>query len=88
MCTIIIAIYVPPDADSKSALNKLGAAIGEVQATHPNGEFVVTGEFSHSNVGTVLPKFHQNASCPMREDNTLDHIYTNITKVVPLPYPI
>ncbi len=40
--------------------------------------FIVVGDFNHSNLKTVLPKFHQHLSCHTRGDKTLDHVYTNI----------
>ena len=40
--------------------------------------FVVAGDFNHCNLRTVLPKYHQYVSFPTRENNILDHVYSNV----------
>ncbi len=79
--TIITAAYIPPNANAKLAMNKLHAAISKQQTAHLEAAFIVVGEFIHSNLKTVLPKFHQHVSCHTREDKTLDHVYTNIAYI-------
>ncbi|KAI3376596.1 hypothetical protein L3Q82_016467 [Scortum barcoo] len=76
--TIITAAYIPPDADAKAAMNGLYEAISKQQTAYPEAAFNVAGDFNHSNLKTVLPKFHQHVSCQTRGDKTLDHVYTNI----------
>ena len=51
--------------------------------------FVVAGHFNHCNLRTVLPKYHQHVSFPTRENNILDHIYSNVKgayKAAPRPH--
>ena len=87
--TIITAVYIPPDANAKLALNELHAAISKQQTAHPEAAFIVAGDFNHCKLKTVLPKFHQHVSCHTRGDKTLDHVYTNIDGayiVTPLPH--
>ncbi|KAI2645711.1 RNA-directed DNA polymerase from mobile element jockey [Labeo rohita] len=78
--TIITAAYIPPDADAKLAMNELHAAVSKQQNVHPEAAFIVVGDFNHSNLKTVLPKFHQNIFCHTRENKTLDHVYTNMAE--------
>ena len=88
-CIVAIAVYVPPDANSKAAMKELSIAINKLQTKHPNGAFIVTGDFNHCNLRTVHPKLHQNITCFTRGSKTLDHCYTNVAsayKVTPLPH--
>uniref|UniRef100_A0A3B4TE14 Reverse transcriptase domain-containing protein n=1 Tax=Seriola dumerili TaxID=41447 RepID=A0A3B4TE14_SERDU len=87
--TVVTAAYIPPDANAKLAMKELHAAISKQQTLHPEAAFIVAGDFNHSNLKTVLPKFHQHVSCPTRGAKTLDHVYTNMAdayKAVPLPH--
>ena len=87
--TIITAVYIPPDANAKLALNELHAAISKQQTAHPEAAFIVAGDFNPCKLKTVLPKFHQHVSCHTRGDKTLDHVYTNIDgayTATPLPH--
>ncbi|XP_073780295.1 uncharacterized protein [Danio rerio] len=87
--TIISAAYIPPDADAKLAMSELHAAISKQQTAHLEAAVIVEGDFNHSNLKTVLPKFHQNILCQTRGNKTLDHVYTNIAEayaVTPLPH--
>lgn len=86
---VVTAAYIPPDANAKLAMKELQAAISKQQTTHPEAAFIIAGDFNHSNLKTVLPKFHQHVSCPTRGDKTLDHVYTNMAeayKAIPLPH--
>ena len=87
--TIITAAYIPPDADAKFAMKELHAAISKQQTVHPEAAFIVAGDFNHSNLKSVLPKFHQHVSCHTRGNKTLDHVYTNMAEAyvaTPLPH--
>ena len=69
-------------------MEELYAAISKQQACYPVAVFIIAGDFNHSNLKTVLPKYYQHVSCPPRGDKTLDHNYTNINdayKALPLP---
>ena len=85
---IVTAAYIAPDANAKLAMKLLHTAISKWQTRHPEAAFIVAGDFNHSNLKTVLPKFRQHVSCPTREDKTLDHVYSNMPdayKTIPLP---
>uniref|UniRef100_A0A669BZP0 Reverse transcriptase domain-containing protein n=1 Tax=Oreochromis niloticus TaxID=8128 RepID=A0A669BZP0_ORENI len=85
----IIAVYVPPQANAKSAMKLLQPSINKQLTTHPDCAMIVAGDFNHANLKSVLPGFFKNVSFPTRENNTLDQVYTNIPdayKTTPLPH--
>ncbi|XP_027858773.1 uncharacterized protein LOC114135555 [Xiphophorus couchianus] len=69
-------------------MKELYAAISKHQTKYPEAPFIVAGDFNHSNLKTVLPRFHQHVSCHTRGDKTLDHVYSNLAgayNLTPLP---
>ncbi|KAK1785701.1 hypothetical protein P4O66_019042, partial [Electrophorus voltai] len=74
-----IALYIPPSANTREALQELYGAISELQNVHPDGLFIVAGDFNHANLKSVLPKFHQHVKFATRGANALDVVYTNIS---------
>lgn len=76
-CIITVTVYVPPDANGKVVMKDLSAAISKLQTLHQDRAFIVSGDFNHCNLQTMLPRFYQNASYTTSRHTTLDHIYTN-----------
>ncbi|KAK3507617.1 hypothetical protein QTP70_030788 [Hemibagrus guttatus] len=74
----IFGVYIPSSANAKEALCELYGAISELQNGHPDGLFIIAGDFNHANIKSVLPKFHQHVHFATRGTNTLDLVYTNI----------
>lgn len=72
------AIYIRPDANTTTALDHLLTAISKQQRDHPDGVYVIAGDFNKANSKTVLPRFYQHLHCPTSGENTLDHVYSNI----------
>ncbi|KAL3981030.1 carcinoembryonic antigen-related cell adhesion molecule [Sarotherodon galilaeus] len=69
-------------------MKELSAAINKHENIHPEAAFIVAGDFNHTNLKTVVPRFHQHVSCHTRGDKTLDHVYSNLAgayKATPLP---
>lgn len=59
-------------------MSKIHAAISkQQQPVHPEAAFIIAGDFNHSNLKTVLRKFHRHVSSHTTGDKTLDHMYTN-----------
>lgn len=56
-CIVAIAVNVPPEANSKAAMKELSFAINKLQTQHPDGAFIVTGDFNHGNLKTVHLNF-------------------------------
>lgn len=69
---IIMAVYIPPSANAKIALNILL----HKQTT----DCAPWWDFHYGWNWTVLRKFKQYVTCPTRGRNTLDHVYGNIRK--------
>ncbi|KAK3510567.1 hypothetical protein QTP70_010587 [Hemibagrus guttatus] len=63
------------DSGSTEALCELYGAIRELPNAHPDGLFIIT---NHTNLKSVLPKFHQYVDFASRGVNTLDLVYRNI----------
>ncbi|XP_072358730.1 uncharacterized protein [Scyliorhinus torazame] len=74
---IITAVYIPPQAEVRKALDELYTVINNYETEHPEALFIMAGDFNKANLKSVLPKFHQHI-CPTRGDNTLDHCYSKI----------
>ncbi|KAI5087280.1 gastrula zinc finger protein XlCGF28.1-like [Silurus meridionalis] len=74
----IVGVYIPLSANAKEALSELYGAISDLQNAHPDGLFIIAGDFNHANLKTVLPKLHQHVDFATRGANTLDLVYTNI----------
>ncbi len=77
---VIVAVYIPPCANAKDAFSELYSAISEQQTNNPDGFFIISGDFNHANLKTVLPKFYQHVNFATRENNTLDLVYTTEKK--------
>lgn len=75
----ITAVYIPPPADTASALGQLHDVISKHETKQTDAVFIAAGDFKHCNLRTVLPKYHQHVSFPTRETNILDHVYSNVT---------
>ncbi|XP_072359770.1 uncharacterized protein [Scyliorhinus torazame] len=75
---IITAVYIPPEAEVKKALDELSTAVNKNETEHPEALFIMAGDFNQANLKSVLPKFHQHISCPTKGSDILDHCYTNI----------
>ncbi|KAG7464183.1 hypothetical protein JOB18_040429 [Solea senegalensis] len=48
---------IAADANAKTAMKELYAAVSKQQAAHPEAAFIAAGDFNHSNLKTVFPKF-------------------------------
>uniref|UniRef100_A0A3B3BP10 Reverse transcriptase domain-containing protein n=1 Tax=Oryzias melastigma TaxID=30732 RepID=A0A3B3BP10_ORYME len=70
-------------------MKELHAAVSKHQKNHPEAVFIIAGDFNHSNLKSVLPRFHQHVSCNTRGDKILDHVYSNVSgayNTTPLPH--
>ncbi|CDR18940.1 unnamed protein product [Oncorhynchus mykiss] len=74
---IITAVYIPPQADTSMALNKLYLTLCKLESTYPEAAFIVAGDFNKANLKTRLPKLYQHIDCATRAGKTLDHCYSN-----------
>ncbi len=70
-------------------MSRLHDSISRQQNEHPEGFFIVAGDFNHTNLKTVLPRFYKNVDIKTRKDRTLDQVYTSISgayKAHPSPH--
>ncbi|XP_054631629.1 uncharacterized protein LOC129181035 [Dunckerocampus dactyliophorus] len=85
----LTAVYIPPQANTANALGLLHDIIDKHETKHPDTVFIISGDFNHCNLRTVLPKYYQHVSFPTRENNILDQVYSNMKgalKAVPRPH--
>ncbi|KAK0154381.1 hypothetical protein N1851_003535 [Merluccius polli] len=75
---IIVAVYIPPRADTKLALEYLYCLVSRQMNAHPEAAVIVAGDFNHVELKTVFPKFKKQTNFPTRENNILDQVYCNI----------
>eukprot|EP00061_Rhincodon_typus_P008163 g30543.t1 len=76
---ILIAVYIPPHADVKNALDVIYTTTNTLETKFPKPLFIVAGNFNQANLKQILPKYHPHISCPTRgEPNILDHSYMTI----------
>ncbi len=86
---IVMAVYIPPQANVKMAFEQLYDVISGQQNKHPDGVFIIAGDFNQASLKTVFPRFYQHVKCKTRGENTLDHVYTSIKdayKAIPCPH--
>uniref|UniRef100_A0A3B3I9A9 Reverse transcriptase domain-containing protein n=1 Tax=Oryzias latipes TaxID=8090 RepID=A0A3B3I9A9_ORYLA len=78
-CSIlIIAVYIPPQANAKLALEELYCLISRQMNSNSEAAVIVAGDFNHVELKAVLPKFQKFIHFPTRDNNTLDQVYCNI----------
>lgn len=77
-----MAAYIP-----NSACHVIHTTITDLQTQHPCALTVISGDFYHVPLTTIttLPHFTQYASCPTREERTLDFMYVNMKDAPPHP---
>ncbi|KAK7881961.1 hypothetical protein WMY93_028135 [Mugilogobius chulae] len=73
---ITIAVYIPPQADTDTALVALQDIISKHRNKYPDAALIVAGDFNKANLKRVLPNFYQHVTCPTRGVNILDHCYS------------
>ncbi|KAK0137684.1 hypothetical protein N1851_026114 [Merluccius polli] len=79
-CAVIItAVYIPPRANAKLALEELYRFISEQMNAYPEAAVIVAGDFNHVELKAVFPKFQKQIKFPTRENNILDQVYCNIS---------
>jgi hypothetical protein len=82
------AVYIPPQADTTTALKELHWTLCKLENTHPEAALIVAGDFNKAYLMKTLPKFYQHLNCSTRTAKTLDHSYSNFRdayKALPRP---
>jgi hypothetical protein len=52
---IITAAYIPPQADTSTALNELHWTLCKLESTYPEAAFTLAEDFNKANLKTMLP---------------------------------
>ncbi len=75
---ILVSVYIPPQENARSDLQKLTDQIRDTEQQHPDSVLIILGDFNKANLSRELPKYRQHITCPTRDSNILDHCYTVI----------
>ncbi|KAI5629002.1 gastrula zinc finger protein XlCGF28.1-like [Silurus asotus] len=75
---IVSAVYIPPQADTDTAVWDLHETLTLHQTQHRDAALIVVGDFNSANLKRALPNFYQHITCPTRGERTLDHCYTTL----------
>lgn len=70
-------VYIPPDANSKSAIEQLSQSINQQMTSSPESVVLIAGDFNHVKLDSTF-SLYQHVSCPTRKDKTLDLFYSNV----------
>ena len=74
----VSVVYIPPDADVKSAENTLSAAVSKMEDDNPEAVKLITGDFNECQFGKCIPTYKQYIRFPTRGDKLLDPVFCNI----------
>ncbi len=78
-CSFIpVSVNIPPQANAKSASQKIADQIIDTEQKHPDSVLIIPRNFNRANLSRELPKYRQHITCPTRDSNILDHCYTII----------
>jgi len=75
---LITAVYIPPQANAKLALEELHNTINSQLNAYPEAAVIIAVDFNHVDLKIVMPKLYSNVHFPTRDKNILDQVYTNI----------
>ena len=75
---ILVGVYIPPQANARTAINNLAASITVTENANQGSIVLALGDFTHTNLRKALPKYKQHVQCPTRDDKTLDHCYCTV----------
>lgn len=75
---IVNAVYIPPQADTDTALCELHEALIQHQTQNRNAVLIVAGDFNSANLKRTALNLYQHINCPTRGERTLDHCYTTV----------
>ncbi len=56
---LLVAVYIPPNSNNNrsEALNYLYQHISEQQTAHPDAFLILAGDFNHTDLKSVFPKY-------------------------------
>lgn len=57
---IIVAVYVPPSADSEESVDTIHSTVSGLLIQYPGAFLAILGDFKHLSLDKAVPTFHQN----------------------------
>ncbi len=54
---ILVSVYIPPQANARSAVQKLADQITDTEQKHPDSVLIILGDFNKANLSRELPKY-------------------------------
>lgn len=76
----VLFTHPPPSANKDEALKELYNIVSKYENTYDDAAFIVLGDFNQCNLKTNLAKYEQYITFSTRDQNALDHCYSNIKK--------
>ncbi|KAK1793779.1 hypothetical protein P4O66_001511 [Electrophorus voltai] len=73
---IVNTVYIPPQANTDTALCELHEAFTHFQAQYRDAALIGVGDFNSANLKCAVPNLYQHVTFPTRGNRTLDHCYT------------
>ena len=64
------------DVIATKAVNQLAAQVVAAESAHPDSVIIILGDFNHTNLKKVLPRYKQHLDCAIYKNKILDHYYT------------
>lgn len=64
-------VYIHLRADTMDAPHELHSSMNEQQTNNTDDFFIISGDFNHVNLKSVLPKFYQHMTSATRGNNTV-----------------
>lgn len=65
----------PPSADAAAACELLHSEVSKLQTSQ--SLILISGDFNHASLSSILPNFTLYLDCPTRDNKTLDLLYAN-----------
>ena len=75
---VLVGVYIPPQANARTAINNLAASITATENANQDNIVLALGDFSHANLRKALPKYKQQVKCPTRDNRTLNQSHCTI----------
>lgn len=74
--SLIMTIYIPPQAHTDTALSTLHRDVELLQTSDPDAALVILGDFNKANLKKGMPDFYQHITFITQGERTQDHCYT------------
>lgn len=83
---IALTLYIPPSS-AAAACEVIHSVVSQLQTSHSQAFFLISGNFNHTSLSATLPTFTQYIDRFTRDNKTLDLLYTNTQDAALHPSP-